>query len=164
MNHRLSAAELADICRDCEPAALIFHEQFKDVAAELMRSVETLRLTLCIGSAPHGAEVYAEVTAQASDAPPEVPIAETDTAYLIYTSGTTGRPKGVMLSHRAIVAAARGISHEGGGARATDVMLIVMPMFHIGGRIEQLAFAIVGATIILHASFDAAAILQSIAA
>jgi len=51
-----------------------------------------------------------------------------------------------------------------GGARSTDVCSIVMPMFHIGGRIEQLAYTIVGATIVLHGSFDATAILRSIEA
>ncbi|WP_285601918.1 AMP-binding protein, partial [Kineosporia sp. NBRC 101731] len=30
-------------------------------------------------------------------------VSELDTAYVIFTSGTTGRPKGVAVSHRAIV-------------------------------------------------------------
>jgi acyl-CoA synthetase (AMP-forming)/AMP-acid ligase II len=163
MNWRLSAAELIDICRDCEPCALIFHEQFRDLAQEILQAVATFRLSFCIGGAHYGAEVYEAVPSASADTPPDNPIAATDTAYLIYTSGTTGRPKGVMLSHAAIVESARCISHEG-GARSADIMLIVMPLFHIGGRIEQLAFAILGATIVLHASFDAPAILQSIAA
>ena len=40
----------------------------------------------------------------AVDAPlPETPIDEDDPALLLYTSGTTGRPKGVLVSHRAIL-------------------------------------------------------------
>ena len=35
MNWRLSGSELIEICRDCEPSALIFHEQYKDLAAEM---------------------------------------------------------------------------------------------------------------------------------
>jgi acyl-CoA synthetase (AMP-forming)/AMP-acid ligase II len=163
MNYRLSAKELIDIGRDCEPSALIFHEQFKDLAGELLRAVPTLRMSFCVGGASHGAAPYEAVSEGCSDAPPDVVIDDEDVAYLIYTSGTTGRPKGVMLSHGAITESARCISHEG-GARSADVMLIVMPMFHIGGRIEQLCYTIVGATIVLHASFDAAAILRSIAA
>ncbi|OZC41457.1 hypothetical protein CH289_27715, partial [Rhodococcus sp. RS1C4] len=31
------------------------------------------------------------------------PLTPADTAYVIFTSGTTGRPKGVMISHRAII-------------------------------------------------------------
>ncbi|MFP3986825.1 AMP-binding protein [Streptomyces sp. E11-3] len=37
----------------------------------------------------------------------------TDTAYIIFTSGTTGRPKGVVMSHRAVVSFYRGmLSHR----------------------------------------------------
>ena len=32
------------------------------------------------------------------------PVLESDTAYIIFTSGTTGRPKGIMISHRAVLA------------------------------------------------------------
>jgi acyl-CoA synthetase (AMP-forming)/AMP-acid ligase II len=163
INYRLTARELIDIGRDCEPAALIFHEQFKDLAGQLLREIPSLRMSFCVGGQHHGAEPYEAASEGCSDAPPAVAIDDSDVAYLIYTSGTTGRPKGVMLSHRAIVESARCISHEG-GARSADVMLIVMPMFHIGGRIEQLCYTIVGATIVLHGSFDAAAILRSIGA
>jgi acyl-CoA synthetase (AMP-forming)/AMP-acid ligase II len=161
MNYRLSAKELIDIGRDCEPSAFIFHAQFKDLAGELLRAVGTFRTVVSIGGSYHGAEAYETVADGCCDAPPDVAIDDKDVAYLIYTSGTTGRSKGVMLSHAAIVESARCISHEG-GARSDDVMLIVMPLFHIGARIEQLAFAILGATIVLHGSFDAAAILRSI--
>jgi acyl-CoA synthetase (AMP-forming)/AMP-acid ligase II len=163
MNHRLSAKELTEICRDCEPSVLIFHAQFEQVAGELLRAVPTLRMAISIGGVSHAAEDYEAVLASGSAAPPDVAVDGRDVAYLIYTSGTTGRPKGVMLSHAAIVESARCISHEG-GARSADVMLIVMPLFHIGGRIEHLAFAILGATTVLHAAFDPAAILRSIAA
>jgi acyl-CoA synthetase (AMP-forming)/AMP-acid ligase II len=163
MNYRLSAKELIDIGRDCELSVLIFHEQFKDVAGELLREVPTLRTSICIGGRSHGAEAYETLSEGCSDVAPDVAIDDKDIAYLIYTSGTTGRPKGVMLSHTAIVESARCISHEG-GASSTDVMLIVMPLFHIGGRIEQLAYTMVGATIVLHGGFDTAAVLRSIEA
>ena len=48
------------------------------------------------------------------------------------------------------------------GAWTSDRMLIVMPLFHIGGKICQLAFHVLGATIYLHRAFDAKAMLRCI--
>src|SRR4051794_26462860 len=119
MNHRLSSRELIAIVRDCEPAALIFHAQFRGLAEELIAALPGLRHIVCIDGARDGAVSYEELLQSASDMPPQVSIHDSDVAYLIYTSGTTGTPKGVMLSHRAVVESARCISHEG-GARCSD--------------------------------------------
>jgi acyl-CoA synthetase (AMP-forming)/AMP-acid ligase II len=160
INYRLSAKELIDICADCEPKALIFHQQYAELAGELLKAASGIETVIGIQTTMHGARGYEDVLAAAPNTPPPVAIDDEDIAYLIYTSGTTGRPKGVMLSHRAIAESARSISHDG-GAMTSDVMLIVMPLFHIGGRIEMLGFNILGATTVLHSAFDASEILRS---
>src|SRR4030081_1377813 len=101
VNHRLSSRELIASVRDCEPAALIFHAQFRDLAEDLIAALPGLRHIVCIEGARDGAVPYEEMLQSAPDTPPQVPIRDSDVAYLIYTRGSSGTSKGVMLSHRA---------------------------------------------------------------
>jgi acyl-CoA synthetase (AMP-forming)/AMP-acid ligase II len=160
LNWRLAAPELAQIAGDCTPRVLIFEERFR-AQAESLRAVGCIERFIVIGAAADGTESYEALIASGEDTTPPIRPDPDDTVYLIYTSGTTGKPKGVELSHRAILAAA--ISNSWGiGAWTSDRMLIVMPLFHIGGKICQLAFHVLGATIHLHRAFDAVAILRCI--
>ena len=70
-----------------------------------------------------------------------------DVAIINYTSGTTGFPKGVMLSHRALVDTARNfIAVE--PVRPGDELMAYLPMAWIGDAFFSLAVALVaGATI-----------------
>jgi long-chain acyl-CoA synthetase len=57
-----------------------------------------------------------------------------DLAVLLYTSGVSGRPKGAMLSHRAMLANLQQCARiEPPVLRADDVVLLVLPLFHVYG-------------------------------
>jgi acyl-CoA synthetase (AMP-forming)/AMP-acid ligase II len=74
--------------------------------------------------------------------PPEVSIdPATQVAVLPYSSGTTGRPKGVMLSHRNLVANVQQ-STLNLGLTPEDRVLAVLPFFHIYGLTVLLNLAI----------------------
>ncbi len=55
-----------------------------------------------------------------------------DLAAILYTSGTTGRSKGAMLSHRNLAANAE-VLHKYWGFRPGDVLLHMLPIFHVHG-------------------------------
>ncbi len=84
---------------------------------------------------------------------------ENDLAGLFYTGGTTGASKGVMLSHRNLIANAMhwmaSIQH-----RSEDRWLVISPLFHAAGSNGVLPAVWTGATQITLSAFDPAAALD----
>ncbi|MEA3074659.1 MAG: hypothetical protein QOD29_6105 [Alphaproteobacteria bacterium] len=161
LNVRLSDAELATICRDSQPSAMICSKDFLAQARALAAQLSCIRIRIAIGSEDADTLSYECLVSESSADEPTATAGPSDIAYLMYTSGTTGGPKGVMISHAAMVEATRMLSHEGGISSA-DKALIVMPLFHLGGKIEQMNFNLMGAEVVLKAAFDAEDILDTI--
>lgn len=92
----------------------------------------------------------------------QVPISpREDLAVLPYSSGTTGLPKGVMLTHRNLVANIRQM--EGlDFFLENDVLICVLPLFHIYGLMVVLNMGLyTGATIVTMPRFDLEGFLQA---
>lgn len=102
-----------------------------------------------------------------AEAPDITPMASRDPealAAILYTSGASGEPKGVMLSHRALAAnidQAAGV--EPPLVQADDVVLGLLPMFHIYGLNAVLGFAVrAGARIVMVDGFNPDRVLDLI--
>lgn len=93
------------------------------------------------------------------------PASAEDLAVLLYTSGTSGRPRGAMLSHRALLANLEQCDAiRPAVVTPADVVLLAIPLFHAYGLnpgLGMLAWA--GATGVLLDSFDAAGSLELMA-
>jgi long-chain acyl-CoA synthetase len=87
-----------------------------------------------------------------------------DVAALLFTAGTSGSPKAAMLTHGNLLANLDQLqSHPGHGMTAGDVVLGVLPMFHIFGLNVMLGLTIKsGASVVLIERFDPASSLDSI--
>lgn len=92
------------------------------------------------------------------EAPLEARPAADDLARLSYTGGTTGRPKGVMLSHRAMVAATLLAAAE---MEWPDQLrfLVVSPISHAGGTLVPTVL-LRGGTVLLRDRFDLETVLD----
>lgn len=93
---------------------------------------------------------------------PRIEIDADELAILPYSSGTTGLPKGVMLSHRALVASlsqTRLVQL----VRPGDVVIAVLPLGHIFGMQVTMNLALrEGATLVTMPRFDATAFLRAV--
>jgi malonyl-CoA/methylmalonyl-CoA synthetase len=85
-----------------------------------------------------------------------------DTAVIIYTSGTTGRPKGAEITHGNLISNLHSL-HEAWGWRPDDILLHVLPIFHVHGLFVALHGALdAGATTLLMREFDPRRTLQTL--
>jgi long-chain acyl-CoA synthetase len=94
--------------------------------------------------------------------PPVVNIDPQGMAVLIYSGGTTGVSKGIMLSHKALVANATQVC-AWGSLGGQDTLLAVLPLFHgFGMSVCMNSPLMHGGTIILLPRFSASEVCQTI--
>jgi len=99
-------------------------------------------------------------TGFATNAQPYSTSGKYDTAVIIYTSGTTGRPKGAEITHGNLISNLEAL-HAAWGWQEDDVLLHVLPIFHVHGLFVALHGALhAGATAKMMREFNAQKILE----
>lgn len=107
---------------------------------------------------------FSHILRRSNSTNPEVQLSPQDLAIIIYTGGTTDVPKGVMLSHRNLVANALQTRHWLPDAReGRERFLCVLPFSHSYGLTTALNVPIaLGGTLILKPTFEVTDILNTI--
>ena len=101
-----------------------------------------------------GATRFDELLAEPGT-PPAVAIFPSDVVALPYSSGTTGLPKGVMLSHRNIVANMLQVDAAGHLRDGADTLVCFLPFFHIYGLVVTMLLGLwSGATLVVMPRFE----------
>jgi fatty-acyl-CoA synthase len=165
VNPRLSVEDIAYIIDHAEDKVLFTEADMAPLIARLVPHIAHVVkkvVILCrpeempeIALAPGQSLLNYETLMAAADEDMEWRVLEETAAnVLCYTSGTTGRPKGVLYSHRSTVLHAMMLNMaEHIGARATDRILPVVPMFHVNAWGNPYAAPMAGATLILPGRF-----------
>jgi amino acid adenylation domain-containing protein len=155
VNPTTKADKLAWILNNCRATALITHARLLPLVQSIRPQVPSLKILLVTGVPDHplaDATLWDSALAPAADTPLDVPGIDLDLAMLIYTSGSTGFPKGVMMTHRNIVAAATSITTYLQNT-PDDILLNVLPLSFDYGLYQILMTAKLGMTLILEKGF-----------
>jgi long-chain acyl-CoA synthetase len=131
INTAFKGGELAYQVKDSGAAMLFVEPEFHQLIADVRSEIRCVKYIFVTGDqTPEGTLAFSQLLEQSRYVPVHTKVDETDGAVLMYTSGTTGRPKGALLLHKGMVAAAIDVD-EWFHWRAEDKMLLTVPLFHV---------------------------------
>ncbi|WP_206072319.1 AMP-binding protein [Antrihabitans stalactiti] len=160
LNWRLAEDELAYALSDSGARILFVGEEFAATAAAALAGTIAAPRPIVVAEA--GKDEYETFLYASEPATPAPGVAVTDATLVIYSSGTTGRPKGVVLSQRALVAHTRNVGTQF-NFESGDVNLVAMPLFHVGGICYAFFGIRAGAPSIMTRTADAATLIRALA-
>jgi acyl-CoA synthetase (AMP-forming)/AMP-acid ligase II len=158
LNWRLAGPELIYVLNDCRAKLIVVGAELCDTLLEIQASLSLNPASFVIHGEHSGIESYATWQATFGDDDPMLHDAADDEVVQLYTSGTTGRPKGAILTDRAILGL-RGQEKETVLADwqhyvPGESALLAMPCFHIGGTAFGLSIIHAGAHAVVLAEYD----------
>jgi fatty-acyl-CoA synthase len=163
INVRLTPADIAYVLTHSASRIVFFHRDLAPLVRQVSGSTSgTEHYVVIEGERDDlASHEYEELLAAASPEylPPEID--ENAVAELFYTSGTTGTPKGVALTHRSLHLHAL-YTALGIGLDENEVVLHVVPLFHVNGWGTPHFVTMMGGTHVMLRKFDAVTAFEAI--
>lgn len=161
LNIRWSPLENEDALRDCRAKVLVVDTAFAATGDTLGKALPDLALVFADDTdPPAGMENYEALIARGAPVP-DAMRKSSDLAGIFYTGGTTGRSKGVMLSHRNLMANALNALGEG-MFPASSIYLHAAPMFHLANGAAMYSLLLSGGSNVIIQSFTPEGVMAAI--
>ena len=163
INIRLAPHEIEYILGHAASKVVFFHRDFTPLDRGRSRRGLATRPTFVVLDGEAGRRSPTTSTRpcspSASAEPRQPEIDENALAELFYTSGTTGLPKGVAMTHRELYL--HGLAAQIGlGFTEDDVVLHVVPLFHVNGWGTPHFLTMVGGRHVMLRKFDPTALMS----
>src|SRR5512141_145863 len=163
INIRLAPHEIAYILDHAASKVVFYHHDFTALVEELAPRLAS-RPTFVVLDGQSGGladHEYEALLASGSSEPRHPEIDENAMAELFYTSGTTGLPKGVAMTHRELYLHAMA-AQIGLGFTEDDVVLHVVPLFHVNGWGTPHFLTMIGGRHVMLRRFDPTALMTMV--
>jgi 3-(methylthio)propionyl---CoA ligase len=157
LNPRLHPDQVVWIADHAEDQVLCFDLTFLPLVEAVAHRLKTVKHFVLMADRSHmpaaskipGLQCYEDLVDAYDDTYAWPVFDENRASSLCYTSGTTGNPKGVLYSHRSTVLHAYGAAlPDALNCAARDVILPVVPMFHVNAWSLPYVACMVGAKLV----------------
>ncbi|KAL3627161.1 TFIIH complex kinase subunit ccl1 [Castilleja foliolosa] len=157
-NPNYTAVEIESQAKISRPKLIVTHACYVGKVNQIANRLGAKIVTIDAPPLPSPEIIsLSELTNSDEKSLPAVEIHGSDTAALMFSSGTTGLQKGVMLSHKNIVTCiAQKVDGEDPSFHVDgqDVMLCVLPLFHVFSLAMMLVNLRVGSTVLIVPKFE----------
>jgi long-chain acyl-CoA synthetase len=164
LDTKYKLTELTSLFNDAQPKVLVAESSFLKPLVPALEGFKSLAGVIEVGS-EHGGQFpsYQEIMDTSPSKPVTVELNGEDIAHIAYTSGPSLDPRGVVMSHQALV---REAAISGDSFQQTDkdiVVLFALPMHHAFGLVVILLTAITkGSTVVMLGGLSVNSLLEVI--